>query len=178
VYVLHYCMLCCQSWRIKIFTTPIYLLTLRKVAIEPTASTVVYSTLSVTCVVVRGRATRSTRRSVQCYSARDLNHIITHRPSSRPLSGKTHRRHRVVHGSILFDPIQPNPWTTLLHHHHRHYVRCPTGQHSCTHRPYDARVLCSSPFHLRPALLTVDHTSSTTCRHLPAFTSVPNYTAW
>ena len=31
---------------------------------------------------------------------------------------------------------------------------------------------------LSPVLWTVDHTSSTTCRTFPLFTSVPNYTAW
>jgi len=40
------------------------------------------------CLVV-DRMTRSTRRNVQCYSARDLSPIIIHQTSYRPLSGES-----------------------------------------------------------------------------------------
>ena len=50
------------------------------------------------------------------------------------------------------------------------------GQYSCKHRLYDVGVDAHLPFHglepavgLHPALWTVDHTSSTTCRYLPGF---------
>ena len=61
-----------------------------------------------------------------------------------------------------------------------------SGQHSCTHRLRNARCCVYLRFtglqpavRLRPALWTVDHTSSTTCRHLLGFyTGSKVNTAW